>query len=64
MFENWQKLVSTKKIIVLFLRISLLHLLLGLLAPSRFSSSLLRMGVGNIWMCRACRKLVVWSSLS
>ena len=25
MFENWQKLVSTEKIIVLFLRISLLH---------------------------------------
>ena len=25
MFENWQKFVSTEKIIVLFLRISLLH---------------------------------------
>ena len=25
MFKNWQKLVSTEKIIVLFLRISLLH---------------------------------------
>ena len=25
MFENWQKLVSTEKIVVLFFRISLLH---------------------------------------
>ena len=25
MFENWQKLVSTEKLYVLFLRISLIH---------------------------------------
>ena len=25
MFENWQKLVSTEKIFILFLRISILH---------------------------------------
>ena len=25
MFENWQKLVSTEKLFVLFLRISLIH---------------------------------------
>ena len=25
MFENWQKLVSTRKLFILFLRITLLH---------------------------------------
>ena len=29
MFENWQKLVSTEKIFILFLRISILHVKTG-----------------------------------